>query len=406
MTDSTTNYPKLRNIEAHPYRHEGQDMVLLRDTECITENSLLVPKQTIYIISMMDGTRTPRDIQAEYMRATGDLIYIEQIENLIDIMDKNLLLANDNFNRQLSILKASYEKNPIREPFLAGKSYPSNRMELLISLDEMLKDGRGNKNEGKITGLLAPHIDYSRGGEVYSATYSHLHNMGKTLLIIFGTSHRLTEKIWNISIKDFLTPLDTVPNSKEFCRLIKENALLRRYIDEWPHRSEHSIELQLPIMQFTIHDDFEILPILTGSMHEFIEGTKDLKTDYELADIIGNFRMILEQYGRSNIIVAGADLAHIGEQFGDRYALDFSTLNISKTKDEELLGYIANVDAEGFFETVRKERDRRKICGLAPIYFQLKFLEGSICKISGYKQWTDGRSSVSFAGGVFYSKNN
>jgi hypothetical protein len=116
--------------------------------------------------------------------------------------------------------------------------------------------------------------------------------------------------------------------------------------------------------------------------------------------------MILEQYGRSNIIVAGADLAHIGEQFGDRYALDFSTLNISKTKDEELLGYIANVDAEGFFETVRKERDRRKICGLAPIYFQLKFLEGSICKISGYKQWTDGRSSVSFAGGVFYSKNN
>ena len=88
MTDSTTNYPKLRNIEAHPYRHEGQDMVLLRDTECITENSLLVPKQTIYIISMMDGTRTPRDIQAEYMRATGDLIYIEQIENLIDIMDK------------------------------------------------------------------------------------------------------------------------------------------------------------------------------------------------------------------------------------------------------------------------------------------------------------------------------
>ena len=154
--------------------------------EFITENSLLVPKQTIYIISMMDGTRTPRDIQAEYMRATGDLIYIEQIENLIEIMDKNLLFANDNFNHQLSILKASYEKNPIREPFLAGKSYPSNRMELLISLDEMLKDGKGNKNEGKITGLLAPHIDYSRGGEVYSATYSHLHNMGKTLLIICG----------------------------------------------------------------------------------------------------------------------------------------------------------------------------------------------------------------------------
>ncbi len=405
MNKNPMDYPKLRYIEAHPYTHEGRDMMLLRDAEGIMENSLLVPKETLYIISLMDGTRTLRDIQADCMRASGGLVYIEHIEKLVKVMDDNLLLANDNFNNHLSKLKESYENEPVRKPYLAGKSYPSNRMELLMSLDEILKNGTIIKPDGQITGILAPHIDYNRGKEVYSITYNHLRSMEKTLLVIFGTSHHPAEKIWNISIKDFLTPLDTVPNSQALCSLIRENDLLKNYINEWPHRSEHSIELQLPLMQFVIHNEFEILPVLTGSMHEYIESKKDIKNDQELADITGNFKAVLEKYGQPYIIATGADLAHIGEQFGDRYELDFSTLGASKLKDEELLKHISNVDADGFFNTVRQEADRRRICGLAPVYFQLKMLEGNTCRITGYNQWTDGRSSVSFAGGIFYRKD-
>jgi predicted class III extradiol MEMO1 family dioxygenase len=115
-----------------------------------------------------------------------------------------------------------------------------------------------------------------------------------------------------------------------------------------------------------------------------------------------NLREILAVHGRPFIILSGADLAHIGAQFGDRTALDIATLAHSKARDEVLLESIKMVDAKAFFETIRDEKDARRICGLTPIYFQLKLLEGSRCDIVGYDQWTDGKSSVSFTGGIFY----
>jgi len=78
------------------------------------------------------------------------------------------------------------------------------------------------------------------------------------------------------------------------------------------------------------------------------------------------------------------------------------TLAESKEKDEAILAHIRNVDAEGFFRAIQNERDSRRICGLTPIFFQLKLLEGCRSDIVSYDQWTDGQSSVSFAGGVFY----
>ena len=277
-------------------------------------------------------------------------------------------------------------------------------MELLVFLDGMFKTAGDTEQKKSVAGILAPHIDYERGSDVYRQTYRYLKKTVSPLLIIFGTSHHPIDRIWSISLKDFSTPLDVAPSSRKLHRLIKENDILKNYVDEWPHRNEHSIELQLPLIQFMIQDNFEILPILTGSMHEYISGDKDIETDKELNTVIENLRSVLNQYGQPYMIISGADLAHIGAQFGDRYPLDSPTLSRSRTKDEEILKYIGNVDARGFFRSIQNEGDRRRICGLAPIYCQLKLLEGSTCEIVSYKQWTDGQSSVSFGGGVFYKK--
>ena len=205
----------------------------------------------------------------------------------------------------------------------------------------------------------------------------------------------------SISLKDFETPLEIIPHAKGLGGLILDNKVLKKYVDEWPHRNEHSIELQLPLIQFMMQHDFEILPILTGSMHEYVEGEKSID-DGEIDEIVTNLREVLAAYGRPFIILSGADLAHIGAQFGDRSALDMATLARSKARDEILLESVKKVDAKGFFETIREEKDARRICGLTPIFFQLKLLEESSCDIVGYDQWTDGKSSVSFAGGIFY----
>jgi AmmeMemoRadiSam system protein B len=394
--------PRLRWVEAHPIVQDGKELILLRDMEGITENALIVPREVAFMISLMDGTRALRDIQEEYMRVSGELVYLEHIQGLVDALDSHLLLFNQHYTDCLAQMRGEYEKAPVREPFLAGKSYAANRMELITFLDEMFKGTDSGGHAGReITGILAPHIDYPRGMEVYRETYRHLRFVEKPLIIILGTCHRPTEGIWSISVKDFATPLDVIPHPEGLCSLIRENDVLKHYIDEWPHRSEHSIELQLPLIQFMVHNDFEMLPILTGSMQEFIDGQKGID-DGEIAGIVENFKAALQDYGKPYIIISGADLAHIGAQFGDRYALDIGTLAGSKGKDEGILDSVSKVDPKGFFEAIRAERDSRRICGLTPIFFQLCLLQDSLCDVVSYKQWTDGKSSVSFAGGGFY----
>ncbi|HOJ42891.1 MAG TPA: AmmeMemoRadiSam system protein B [Syntrophorhabdaceae bacterium] len=392
--------PQIRYIDAHPFEKEGQQLFIVSDPEGIMEESLVITRDVAFIISMMDGRHTLRDIQAEYMRVFGQLIYMEDLEGIVDTLDKKYLLYNDRYRAYLETLKEAYEKEKIRPAHLAGKSYPANRMDLIMYLDSVFKSDGKPEFAHDIVGIMAPHIDYSRGMEVYKEIYRYLKLVKKPLVVVIGVSHRPTDKIISISFKDFETPLDICKNSEALKGLIKDS-ILKEYIDEWPHRTEHSIELQLPLLQFVMEEDFEILPILTGSMHEYIKGNKPFP-DSKIDEITVAINRILNDYGRPYIIVSGVDLAHIGAQFGDRYPLDALTLSQSKVKDEEILDAISSVDADRFFNIVKEERDRRRICGLTAIYLQLKLLKGHRCEIKAYKQWHDGASSVSFAGALFY----
>ncbi len=390
-------------MEALPIVHEGAEMILLRDPEGVVEQSLVVSRSTAFLLSLMDGTRTIEEVQGAYLSGAGVTLDLAQIREIVEAMDTNLFLMNDNFTRHYKELRDAYESRQVRESFLAGKSYPHQRQELLAFLDEMLTVGDGAAPEREITGILAPHIDYGRGKDVYRAVYRYLKRVETPLLVIFGTSHTYSNGLMDISLKDFATPLGVVPGCAGLCELIRANKTLNKYINEWPHRSEHSIELQLPIIQFmTAGRRIEILPILTGSMHPCITGNMSLEGEEIRAPLEG-LRETLAAYGKPYLVIAGADLAHIGAQFGDSYALDRDVLARSREKDEAVLGHVKRVDPAGFFEEIKREGDSRRICGLTSIYLQLSLLKGSACDIVDYGQWTDGRSSVSFAGGVFYT---
>lgn len=397
--------PRLRYIEPVPFVQGGRELILLRDSEGIVENSLVVSREVAFILSLMDGTRTLRDIHSACSDTFGRAISLDQIKELVDTMDTHFFLMNQNFFNHFRKIRDDYELSPLREARLAGSGYPRNRMDLLTFLDDLFEKSTGGDFKppipGKITGILAPHIDYKRGLAQYRKAYGYLRNTEVSpLVIVFGTSHRYMEKLWGISLKDFSTPLDTIPTSKDLAGAIRNHRILKNYINEWPHRAEHSIELQLPLLQFVIQHDFELLPVLTGSMQEYIEGTKGLD-DPEISDIVGSFQEVLDEYGRPYIIISGADLAHIGAQFGDQYRLSPTILAESKEQDLSMIEEIRKLDADGFFRFISAEHDSRRICGLSPIYFQLKLLSGNTCTVTGYDQWTDGNSSVSFAGCVF-----
>jgi hypothetical protein len=154
-------------------------------------------------------------------------------------------------------------------------------------------------------------------------------------------------------------------------------------------------------MQFLLEGRrFEVLSILTGSLHEYVQDGRSLDRG-EVPALLERLRVLVKTHEGPVVFMAAADLAHIGAQFGDAQALD-GMLEESKQRDGELLQRIRDVDGRGFFETVKREGDGRRICGLAPIYFVLSIVDARRGEVIGYKQWTDGASSVSFAGTVFY----
>ncbi len=94
----------------------------------------------------------------------------------------------------------------------------------------------------------------------------------------------------------------------------------------------------------------------------------------------------------------------MGLQFGDRKGVGEADLRVLEEADREMLGYVEKMDGEGFYASILRERDRRKICGLPAIYTLLKVLEAKEGKLLNYGQafTPETQSVVSFASLGFY----
>jgi len=91
------DYPKLRPINAFPVQMSGQSLICLQDSQNISEKALFLPPQTYYIVTLLDGQHSLLDIQAEYMRQFGDLLFTEKLQEIIHQLDENFFLESERF---------------------------------------------------------------------------------------------------------------------------------------------------------------------------------------------------------------------------------------------------------------------------------------------------------------------
>ena len=74
------------------------------------------------------------------------------------------------------------------------------------------------------------------------------------------------------------------------------------------------------------------------------------------------------------VIIAGADMAHVGPRFGDPRALAKKGRDELEKTDRASLACAVDVDPSAFWEDVSRDLDKRRVCGLAPIYALLRAL--------------------------------
>jgi AmmeMemoRadiSam system protein B len=407
-------FPKLRKVDIFPAEVSGQKVICLRDPLNLSENVLFIPYPIFFIIQLFDGQHSVVDIQAEYMRRFGEILYRESILGLINQLEEHFFLDSERSRKREGEIIEAFKKSPTRPMALAGEAYDADRAKLQQTLEAYFGEPEGpglptRHNEPKrLVGAIAPHIDYRRGGCCYAWAHKTIQESSPVdLFIILGTAHSPTQKFFALTGKDFQTPWGPVESDRAFLAEIQARCSIDFFEDEFVHKAEHSIELQLVFLRalWRQKNPFQIVPVLCGSFHEAIlQNISPLELP-GVAQFIEALKTAIARSERRVCLLASADLAHVGLRFGDAKAPNRFTLQSLDEDDRRLLEYAQRVDAEGFYDSLRREKDRRRVCGLPPIYTLLQVVDAQEGKLLKYGQSLDSatQSAVTFASLAFYA---
>jgi MEMO1 family protein len=406
--------PKLRNIDIFPAEVSGQRVICLRDPLNLSGKMLFVPGPALFLIGLLDGAHSIRDIQSEYVRRFGELLYSEKIQELIDRLDEHFLLESDRFRERDRKIRADFQNSPIRPMVLAGESYEEEPSRLKEEIRAYFRgpggpgDPRANGSTARLAAVISPHIDFRRGGTCYAFAHKAICEAAEAdLFLILGTAHAPTRAPFVLTRKHFETPWGIVETDRDFLAGFERECPLDFYDDEFLHKTEHSIELQLVFLRALRAPErpFRIVPVLCGSFHEAVQRDISPLRLPGVGEFLAALRAAIAASPRRICILASADLAHVGIRFGDPEPPDAKTLRFLDEEDRRMLERVRTLDPEGFFAFLRREEDRRKVCGSSAIYSLLSLIESGPGELLNYGQAVEenAQSVVTFASLAFYA---
>jgi AmmeMemoRadiSam system protein B len=403
--------PKLREVEAHPIQHQGQQFVLLRDPLQLSDAQIAVPRPLAPLLGLMDGTRDETTLEAALQIRAGVRLAPGLLSKLLLDLDSAFLLDNERFAEAKREALRAYRDAPFRpltvDGLNSGITPEATRAWLQSFVDALPPDepvADAIPPQGPIVGLVSPHIDYDRGGAVYAQVWRAAAQAVREaeLVIVFGTDHRGAAGTLALTRQSYATPWGVLPTDVQtvealIAALGEEVALAA----ELHHGSEHSIELAAIWLHFIRGRPVPMVPILCGHFGGFIAGEADPADYRPFANTVEILRDAMAS--RRTLVVAAADLAHMGPAFGDPHGLDFIGRAKLRSADERLMAAVYAGDEVSFFEQLKAEGDRRNICGLPPIFLTLWLLGKTRGEPAGYAICpadAQGMSVVTVAGAI------
>lgn len=250
----------------------------------------------------------------------------------------------------------------MRYASVAGQFYSGTETALRQQIEDCFTHRLGpgqvpklaKERKGRIRGIVSPHAGYMYSGPIAAHGYAALAEDGfPDVFIIIGPNHHGLGSGVAMTNHDFETPLGVMQNDKELAAAIRKGIVDDSML---AHRHEHSIEVQLPFIQY-FSNDRKFVPI---SM---------MMQDYKSATQVG--QVIREAVkGRDAVIIASTDLSH------------YISPEAAKEKDTMAIDRILNLDAKGLYDTVRK--NRITMCGFGPVMAMMEAVQGKKAELLKY----------------------
>ncbi len=385
--------------------NNGNKSFLLYDPNEYALQPIELPIEFLSLLRLLDGKITKSRLMEFIKIKTQSPEEYDPITQIIGILDTLGYLETQTF-KTIKEENDKYKNSKVRPAVCSGSTYSEDPDNLEIEINNILSSAGAANIKPGAKGIIVPHIDFRIGTEAhqaYSSAYNSIRGTEADLFVIFGTAHYGNSDLFMLCDKDYETPFGTVKTDREIIeQLIREIPELK--IDNMAHKNEHSIELQLVMIQHLFGNiDYSILPILTGSFFDFILKNESPAKNKKFCQFTDKLREIIIGSGKKPIYIASGDLAHIGRKFDDNFDAEPELENLVK-EDTELIDRLEELDSEGFYYCIAKVNDKRKICGLPPIYTLMHTFEPRTAKFLKYAQWneTEEGSAVSFASMAFY----
>lgn len=277
----------------------------------------------------------------------------------------------------------------VRPSVLAGTWYPGNRDQLALLVDQLL-DQAGSPAD--VPGapppraVIVPHAGYAYSGPTAAKAIARLRGQRFTRVIILAPSHY--SPFAGLSIADvdaFATPLGEVPLDRAAIEQLRRSPLVGSVAEA--ERQEHSIEIELPLLQRALTPGWSLVPVLVGRLDE-----QGYQTAAELLRPLADAR---------TLVLVSSDFTHYGPRFGYQpFPLDDQTPARLRELDGQASARIQARDQAGLLALER--RTGITVCGIRPIAILLGMLPPE-ARVEPLDYQTSGaltgdyRNSVSYA---------
>lgn len=223
-----------------------------------------------------------------------------------------------------------------RKPAVAGSFYPQREKNLRKTIEEMVDP---EKEKERSICIVSPHAGFIYSGPVAGAVFSSVYLPER--FVILGPSHRSMESRFGIMREGIWeTPLGDVSVDSRLAELIMDHSGLITE-DDTAHLNEHSLEVQLPFIQF-FKRNISIVPICIAYFASF----------EELEELGKAISQGIKESEMEIMIVASTDMSHYVDQ------------KVAEKKDFLAIDKILELDAKGLYDVVNRENI--SMCGFQP----------------------------------------
>ena len=273
---------------------------------------------------------------------------------------------------------------------------------MIDETEERLAPPAGAGRENTITGILAPHIDIGVAKDLYVDLYRRLRGRTYDLVIILGINHQWQDGLYSVSAKNYFTP---------FGKLESDGGLIRRLKDLVPtgtlathdfgHKMEHSIEFQTLFLHHYLGGATPVVPILCGSIYEFLMNRVDPFTDARFRGMVDALHLMMAER-TSVLVVAGVDFSHVGLKFGDQLPAD-ALIGKARAHDEKIIAFLGEGAPERIFRDELETEGRFNVCGIPAMLLFSSLLGKGSAEVLAHETYDEKvtRSAVTYAGMIF-----